>query len=103
LTVTDSCTSGANAAVTVRAASICTVHVVCNPLHALPQPVNAYPLCGAAVSVMVEFGGSGASHVEPAPHEMPPPVTVPPPLTVTVRACDAVLTKFALAVAFAPR
>ena len=41
LTVTDSCTSGANAAVTVRAASICTVHVVCSPLHPLPQPVNA--------------------------------------------------------------
>ena len=52
---------------------------------------------------MVEFGGSGASHVEPAPHEMPPPETFPPPLTVTVRFCDAVLTKFALAVTFALR
>ena len=52
---------------------------------------------------MVEFGGSGASHVEPAPQEMPPPVTVPPPLTVTVRVCEAVLTKFALAVLSALR
>ena len=35
LTVTDKGTSGAKSAVTVRAASICTVQVVWSPLHAL--------------------------------------------------------------------
>jgi hypothetical protein len=72
----------ANVAVTDLAAFIVTVQVRPVPLHAPPQPVNAEPLSGAAVSVTLaptlEFV------VQAVPHEMPPPETLPLPVPALV-------------------
>lgn len=104
-TVRESGTSWANVAVTVRSLSIWTVHVDCEPVQSPlgPQPTKAYPLCGVAVSVTLEFGGSCASQVEPGPQLMPPPVTEPLPLTDTVSGFVLVEMKVALAVLFVVR
>src|SRR5579864_4985616 len=98
LTPSENGTSCSNVAVTLRAASIWTVHVSCVPVQSPPQPVKAYPSAACSVSVTFEFGGSCASHVEPDEQLMPPPETKPLPLTVTSSGCVVELTKLALAV-----
>jgi hypothetical protein len=76
-----------NDAVTVFAALKVTVQVVVVPVQVPPpQPVNAAPAEGAAVSVTIEFVAWPALEhvVAPEPQLIPPPVTVPLPVTDTV-------------------
>src|SRR5579864_1081510 len=96
-------TSCWNVAVTLREASICTVHVCCMPVQLPLHPVKAYPSVACAVSVTLAFGGSCASHVEPGPQLMPPPTTEPLPLTATSSDCVVEATNVAVAVWFPTR
>jgi hypothetical protein len=74
-----------NAAETLRAAVIATLHVLAEPLHAPPQPSNVAPVDGVAVRVMLEPAATLWVQSEPpTPHVIPLPVTVPLPVTETV-------------------
>lgn len=74
-----------NVAETDFALVIETVHVVADPEHAPPQPVNVLPPSAVSLSVTFAFAASTTLQTAPSlPQLMPPPMTVPPPVTLTV-------------------
>lgn len=83
-----------NFAVTSRAWSTVTTHVGVLPVQAPPQPMNAEPWCGAAVSVTCMGEGYVALQVAPqlmAP-ELPLTKPVPEPPLITASTFEVMLT-----------
>ena len=70
-------------AVTLRSASIVTLHCAPEPEHCPVQPVNVKPSDGSAVKVTVAPGGCSAVQIAGPLQTRPPPVTLPVPVTVT--------------------
>ena len=74
----------ANAAVTVRAALIVTLHVMLVPEHAPPHPAKRMPFAGFAVNVTVEPDANDALHEVLQPMPAGELDTDPLPVLVTV-------------------
>jgi hypothetical protein len=73
-----------NAAVTLLAELIVTVHVLAVPVQEPPQPVKVAPVAGVAVSVTTVPEATETLQVEaPFPQLIPPPETLPAPVTAT--------------------